>query len=217
MKSCRLAGSGIGFLLSLVIAWPSVPVFIIISMVYHLIGLILDIDLNKKYSKVSRQKDQIMIKWNSIQFFSQDEFSGNGARHVDWAKVDSELIRSLDEIRRRSGVAMKPSPASGALYRIDGSKTSRHYAVGRKSDAIDFFPVLKGSDDMNKIVEAVSGLFRIGGFGLYYDTRYNGPAVMCHIDLRPRRNGKVVCWTRGYHKAGEYRAARIVGDQMVTI
>ena len=134
-----------------------------------------------------------MIDWRQIKYFhpSIDFFPENPDIHAD-----EKLIKNLDKFRSILGRSISPSPVPGALARFDGSSTSRHYAVGRKSDAIDIFC---NADASMTFIKAIScGLW--GGVGVYLDTQYNGKQhVMFHLDCRPvkdlpliwfRENGK---------------------------
>jgi hypothetical protein len=92
-----------------------------------------------------------------------------------------QLLKNLDNLRDFVGHPIYPSPVSGALARFDGSKTSRHYAVGRKSDAIDIFIDADPFESYIKILQ--SRLFN--RVGVYFDTHYkNKKWVMFHIDLK---------------------------------
>ena len=105
---------------------------------------------------------------------------------IDLSFVEAGLITTLQNIREDTGIPITPSPVKGAWYRLDGSKTSRHYAVGRLSDAGDIFPQKDRVLDLWLMVQEVT---QLGGIGLYADT--NGPDgkpwSMMHIDLRVGR------------------------------
>jgi hypothetical protein len=109
---------------------------------------------------------------------------------IDLSNVDAALILALQSIRTTYGIPITPSPLQDAWSRTTGSKTSRHYAVGRLSDAGDVFP------EREKILDLwlqVQELDYIGGIGLYVDTKGpdGKPWPMMHIDLRPNR----LLWT----------------------
>lgn len=111
---------------------------------------------------------------------------------IDLNRVEPALIEALIDIRTMSGIPITPSPVIAGWYRNDGSKTSRHYAVGRKSDAGDIFPTRSRALDLWLVILSHP---RINGIGLYTDTKgIDGkPQIMIHIDTRP---GKRVMWIR---------------------
>jgi len=107
--------------------------------------------------------------------------------------VSASLLVTLQRIRDKTGIPIIPSPVHAGWARTNGSETSRHYAVGRLSDAGDIFPV-KG-----RCLELWARLLEtsnIGAVGLYCDT--NGPDgtphPMLHFDLRPAK--MKVLWVR---------------------
>lgn len=121
-----------------------------------------------------------------VGHFAPGEFPGDALSHID-----AELILVLDELRDMLGAPTLPSPVLAGWYRTSGSTGSRHYALGRLSDAGDVFP------DCN-IVHALLTAMRQrkwGGIGVYLDTTGpNGnPWPMLHLDLRP---GEQVLWMR---------------------
>lgn len=137
--------------------------------------------------------------------FSQHEFP---AETLD--NVSADLVFALDKLRDQFGDVIHPSPLAAGWYRKDGSSTSRHYAVGRLSDAGDVFP----QGDVLRAWVVAQSIPEIGGIGLYFDT--NGPNgepwPMMHIDLRPQR----LLWAR--HKPRVAKKSRYVypangGDQ----
>lgn len=128
--------------------------------------------------------------------------------------VDADFILFLQEIRNNSGVPIQPSPVRGGWARTDGSTTSRHYAVGRLSDAGDLFPA------RGRFVELFHNILkyhRTGGVGIYADT--NGPDgkpwPMLHLDMRSGRviwgRDKVYC-TQGVDNKGFNRILRNIID-----
>ena len=126
-----------------------------------------------------------MIDWTQIKHFKKSAFPENPDLHAE-----PMLIESLDAFRDIVGVPIYPSPVSGALARFSGSEESRHYAVGRRSDAVDVFV------DCD-IREAWMAAFRSklwGGIGVYFDTHFkNKPWCMLHLDMRP---GTTTYWFR---------------------
>jgi len=115
----------------------------------------------------------------------------------EWAEpdilkdVDVKVIQALDRLRERAGIALHPSQLADGWARFKGSKTSRHYAVGRLSDAADIFPARQVLDCWIAAMEDPYW----GGIGLYLDTNRNKlqPQPMLHLD---GRNGDRVFWVR---------------------
>ena len=140
-----------------------------------------------------------------------------GRFNIDLSLVEADLIHVLQHLRSETGIPVTPSPVPGAWGRLGGSPTSRHYAVGRLSDAGDMFPA-KGQTLNFWLAAQAFRHRRIGGIGIYADTR--GPDgtswPMVHIDLRPER----VLWAsevqggrRVYYTQAEQSTAfwRVVG------
>jgi len=121
--------------------------------------------------------------------FNPSEWSDAGILEY----VDSKVLVGMDTLREGSGIALHPSRLSDGWARFTGSKTSRHYAEGRLSDAADFFPASNVLDCWLAAME--NPLW--GGFGLYLDTRRSKfqPGPMMHLDCRP---GKRIFWVRDY-------------------
>lgn len=121
-----------------------------------------------------------------VEHFSPGEFPGDALNHAD-----ADLIIALDEFRSLLGMPVHPSPVLAGWYRTTGSAGSRHYAVGRLSDAGDVFP------DCNITLAWFTALRQRtwGGIGVYLDTRgpSGNPWPMLHLDLRP---GEQVLWMR---------------------
>ena len=131
------------------------------------------------------------IDWSRVPDFSPREFAESPDEHVQ-----PELIYRLQTLRERLGAAIFPSPAGGALARFGGSVTSRHYAVGRLSDAVDVFPA-----DGWAARAWLHAVALFGGVGLYLDTHFGGQQrPMLHVDLRP----EPAWWVRD---AGAYHYA----------
>lgn len=116
---------------------------------------------------------------NSIEInnFSINEFPEDPVKFAD-----PKLIINLDRLREFIGSAISPSPVKGALARFDiNAKNSQHYAVGRKSTAIDIFIDCDPLEAFVKILQ--SKLFN--RVGVYYDTQYrNELHTMFHLDLK---------------------------------
>lgn len=109
---------------------------------------------------------------------------------IDLSDVDAALITTLQSIRTTYGIPITPSPLQEAWSRKKGSIKSRHYAVGRLSDAGDIFPQRERVLDLWLQIQQWG---QIGGIGLYVDTKGidGNPWPMMHIDLRPNR----LLWT----------------------
>ncbi len=137
------------------------------------------------------------VDWDKIRYFTPAEFGGNeNLKHID-----PRIIHALDDMRHRLGKPIRISPAPGALFRLTGSKNSRHYAVGRLSDAIDIFPESSLREAYNAAVEVSA----IGGIGVYPDWK---PRPGMHIDGRPRKGGRVANWMgRNQPGGGQFYAA----------
>jgi len=99
--------------------------------------------------------------------------------------VDADVLRVLQRLRDLSGVPIIPSPVYEGWARKSGHTTSRHYAVGRLSDAADIFPVRGGLLECWLRAQEIS---EINGLGLYCDTvgPDGRPWPMMHFDLRPQ-------------------------------
>lgn len=134
-----------------------------------------------------------MIDWSKIPNFKRSEFREDPNKYAK-----PQLVYKLQDLRNYLGNRIHPSPVEGSLARFSGSEDSRHYAVGRKSDAIDIF--VEGYPLHNWVLLLESRLFT--GLGLYLDTEYNdNDWVMFHGDLRVPDNYEVFIWVR---YAGEY-------------
>jgi len=145
---------------------------------------------------MTKQSDK-MQSYKLIQdsdHFSPSEFPEGALDHM-WPGFVERLVFFREELGRlQPGAYIIPSPLPAAWFRMDGSERSRHYAVGRKSDAGDFFP--HGCNIRLAYMLAVS---MFGGVGFYLDTNQG---IMFHCDLRPEQ----VLWCR--HR-GRYIYAHI--------
>lgn len=126
------------------------------------------------------------LDFSTLEHFTPGEFPAGALEHAE-----AELIQRLDEFRDRLGQPIYPSPLPAGWFRTSGSTGSRHYAVGRLSDAADIFPEAN-------VIDALLVALRQrcwGGIGVYFDT--HGPDgsrwPMMHLDLRP---GDQVLWMR---------------------
>lgn len=126
-----------------------------------------------------------LIFWEFITNFTEDEFS-----HVNLEDLSEDWVIELQNYRDILGCQIFLSPDPEAFCRYDGSKTSRHYAVGRLSNAGDVFPNCH-------IAEAFLSALRtrFGGIGVYLDTHFKGQKMpMLHLDMRLVDNQAV--WIR---------------------
>lgn len=130
-----------------------------------------------------------MIEWNDVDHFQKGEFPENPDLYAE-----PSLIYMLDDFRALLNLPIYPSPANGALARFDGNPDSRHYAVDRKSDAVDIF--VDGDIRHVWLTAMMSGLW--GGVGVYFDTYYLSIKwPMLHLDLRPLTSlNSVTYWFR---------------------
>jgi hypothetical protein len=120
-----------------------------------------------------------------------EETAGYTFRHLSpenitgcWDKMDMAFLRRVDQFIEDSPGKWIVSPATGAACRDYGSKTSRHYAVGRKADALDIMLV---SGDLEEHYNLARQWF--GGVGVYPDW-YPHPGL--HVD--GREGEQVATW-----------------------
>lgn len=137
---------------------------------------------------------------NALDLFKRNDGALDHFSATEWPDhqttltyMDFSLILALDAFRREfCNVPLTPSPVIAGWYRLDGSKTSQHYAVGRLSLAGDLFP--KYDARRVFLLAMTCGLFT--GIGFYNDT--NGPdgnpQYMIHVDKRTK-GGRIV-WAR---------------------
>lgn len=95
--------------------------------------------------------------------------------------MDPKILKAAIALRTESGIPMTPSPIREGHVRQTGK--SRHSIKNGKrlSDATDFF-VRSDVKSINKMIQSISRIAEIRGWGVYFDTR---PSVMFHIDCRP--------------------------------
>lgn len=94
-----------------------------------------------------------------------------------WDKMDLAFLERVDQFMWDSPGEWMVSPAEGAACRDYGSKTSRHYAVGRQADAIDIMLVNGDLEENYRFA-----LTRFGGVGVYPEWI---PFHGLHVDGRP--------------------------------
>lgn len=142
------------------------------------------------------------LDWSTIDYFRPSEFiTPDGQSMLDF--IHPDIIKAADEFRRRLGVPVMISPAAGAMARFSGSKTSQHYAVGRRSTALDVMPAAGTS--LRAAYRAAESVRLIGGIGVYPDWR---PRPGLHLDTRPRKpDGSVASWMGVRTPAGQQYAA----------
>ena len=129
-----------------------------------------------------------------MKYFKPSEFT-DGFEHAD-----PVMLQGLDHFRELLNAPIYISPAAGALARFDdASSGSGHYAVGRKSDAIDVFCEAPPA----RVYQLATTCGIWGGVGVYFDTTYAGSAwTMFHLDQRP--GSGLVYWCRGTRAHGVY-------------
>ncbi|MCW4237717.1 MAG: hypothetical protein N0E58_15830 [Candidatus Thiodiazotropha endolucinida] len=109
-----------------------------------------------------------------------------------WDKMDLAFLIRVDQFMWDSPGEWMVSPAVGAACRDYGSTTSRHYAVGRKADAIDLMLVDGDLEENYRFA-----LARFGGVGVYPDWI---PFHGLHVD--GREGDRVATWA-GIRQGGE--------------
>ena len=131
------------------------------------------------------------INWRKSQYFKRSEFN---PKEVDY--IDPNALKRYNTARGITDVSWYPSREDGALARFSGSKTSRHYAVDRLSDALDFF--IAKNTDILWFLYKLYGSSLFGGIGVYFDTRgYNYSSdIMFHVDCRKCMTGYPLVWFR---------------------
>jgi len=132
-----------------------------------------------------------MINWQQSKYFKKDEFNPDEVEYINPA-----ALKRYNHGREITGVPWYPSTVPGALARFDGNKTNRHYAVERKSDAMDFFPC--SAADLKWFLFQLIGSGLFGGIGVYFDTKgYKMSSdIMFHVDCRNRTMGFPLVWYR---------------------
>lgn len=131
------------------------------------------------------------INWRKSQYFKRAEFNPKEVDHID-----PSALKRYNTARGITEVSWYPSRVDGALARFNGSKTSRHYAVNRLSDALDFFTAK--DTDILWFLYKLYGSNLFGGIGVYFDTRgYNYSSdIMFHVDCRKCMTGYPLIWFR---------------------
>lgn len=107
--------------------------------------------------------------------------------------IDARVILNLQKLRNIFGKPIVPTRVKAGWARIDGSRTSQHYALGRLSTAGDIFPELGYCMSCWLATQQIP---EIKGIGLYLDTNgIDGKFwPMMHFDLR--KTEKRVFWIR---------------------
>lgn len=126
----------------------------------------------------------------SVHYPNFPEFEEAG---IDLDLTDADTILALQEIRKQAGVPIYPGRKQDNWGRLDGSKTSQHYAGCFPSLAGDVFPA-RGFAIRTWI--GAQNVSNVKALGLYLDT--NGqdgkPWIMMHYDLR--RQPTRIFWIR---------------------
>lgn len=115
----------------------------------------------------------------NIPNFSTNEFPEGELKFASM-----EIIQSIQKVRTELGYSIYPSRVKGALSRIKKG-TSRHCALDRESDAIDWFP--KKGQNLFELFSTLLEMRLFGGIGIYFDTTGypSSSDIMIHTDLRP--------------------------------
>lgn len=154
------------------------------------------------------------LDWSrEVRFFKREEFRGAtfiGGPVVDLTPMlDARVVLAADDLRALLGVPLIVSHVDGAVVRTYGDSSSRHYAVGRLSDALDLF---SPQASLDRVFELAASVPAIGGVGLYPHT---SPHPLVHVDVRPRRfGGQLATWARddaGQYVAAAYALGRDIG------
>lgn len=127
-----------------------------------------------------------MASTENLRYFQNHEFPSGALAHMS-----PYFLHVMDAWRHSlgRGNTVKLNPRQDAWIRLTGSKSSRHYCIGRLSDAGDVFPNCNHRLAWLKACK----MPEIGGIGIYYDVKLDGrPKVMLHLDTRPER----VLWAR---------------------
>ena len=115
-------------------------------------------------------------------------------------RTDPQLFKIFNDYSIDLGYNIYPNNAKGSLARDYGDSNSRHYAIGRLSTAIDFFP------DCSILRAFFTALRYFGGVGLYVDTCFRKRKwVMLHCDLRDYQK----IW---YRQEGKYYTVNTNAD-----
>lgn len=108
------------------------------------------------------------------RYFSPSEFPPG-----ELERANPILLQLLGRLRDSLGAPIYPSPAPGALARLDGSEASKHYAVGRQSTAIDVFTEAPSAEFFRHAVHWFTGV-GFYPFGQRRGTRW----PRWHLDMR---------------------------------
>ena len=114
--------------------------------------------------------------------------------------TDPRLFYKLNDYRADLDFKVHPPPVHGALARESGKATSRHFAIGKLSTAVDFFP------DCDIKQAWLCTIHYFGGVGVYFDTCYKHRKwCMLHGDLRQNQ-------TLWYRENGIYHTLHTEAD-----
>lgn len=127
---------------------------------------------------------QTPAQWGSYGHFQASEFPRPD-------RMSHEILAAVDALREAAGVPFTVSPAPGATVRLSGNPASRHYAVGRLSDAVDV--LVPPGVSLRELVDlARIAVPAIGGIGVYPHWQ---PSHGLHLDARPRKpSGDLYTW-----------------------
>ena len=153
---------------------------------------------------------------SSLRAFSANEFPPAALENTS-----AELLLVINELRMEWMEPIHPSRHPNGWARFRGSKSSRHYAVDRLSDAGDIFPV----GNVIGFWQLCLRHPKIGGVGIYFDTNRSllQPGPMIHVDLRPNKllwsriRGKYFYFSHKDEIAGHHLTYKTMTDYLATL
>ncbi|MCG8030068.1 MAG: hypothetical protein N0E59_02260 [Candidatus Thiodiazotropha taylori] len=114
-----------------------------------------------------------------------------------YAVMEPGFLNALDQFIEQSPGQWILSPAPGTACRFHGSKTSQHYAKGRRSNAADI--MLKAGDIDAEYARAKETFC---GTGLY---KHWKPYPGLHVDTRQPVKGQCLTWEKTRNGAVVYK------------
>lgn len=135
-------------------------------------------------STETERENRHLLQTHSQGHFTESEFPDRALYHMS-----PGFLHTLLRFRNQVGIPLRPSTNPAGWYRThEKYQYSRHYAVRRRSDAGDLFPV----HSPGRAFLAAMNYFT--GVGIYFDTRWgNTPKIMLHLDTRQQ---PPVIWIR---------------------
>jgi len=119
-----------------------------------------------------------------MKYFKVQEFR-------DYTKMAPELLCALDEFRHKTKAPVYLSPAKGAQWRNDNTRSQHNINLSaqKQSRAIDVFPSVSLWYAFLAAIEVPS----IKGIGIYPHWRYKNLTYGIHLDVRDTED-KVIWW-----------------------